>query len=165
MSDWRLRILPFILFTLGALVISRLFYWQILKGEELKVTAEKQHFESLEIPASRGEIKASDGSLLAGNQTAYLVYAELPKLKKSPQELAATLAPILAKSEKSTDSAQLNPELLISQKKKKLQDDLGRQDVVWGPLAHKVEESLKREIEKLGLLGLGFEREDRRYYP
>lgn len=127
--------------------------------------AEKQHFESLEIPASRGEIKVFDGSLLAGNQSAYLVYASIPQLEKSPSEIAHDLAPILFKAEKSTSSAEVDPQAQIALRDKKIQKDLQRENAVWVPLAHKVEDKIKREIEKLNLAGIGFEREDTRYYP
>lgn len=165
MLGWRLKILPLVFFLVGVLVLSRLFYWQIIKGEELAAIAEKQHFESLEIPAQRGEIKAKDGSLLVGNQSAYLVYAEIPKLEKKPLEIAKDLAPILAKAEKSTGSAQIDFKNLTSLKSEKIKKDLERENVVWAPLAHKVEEKVKREIEKLNFSGIGFEREDVRYYP
>lgn len=165
MSDWRLKIIPLIFFLVGAVTIARLFYWQIIKGEELSVIAEKQHFESLEIPALRGEIRSSDGSLLAGNLSAYLVYAEIPKLQKSPVALAEELAPVLIKTEKSTESAEVDPKILISERKKRTQANLERENAVWVPLAHKVEDKIKREIENLNLSGLGFEREDMRFYP
>ena len=165
MSEWRLKILPLIFFLVGAAVIARLFYWQILKGEELAAIAEKQHFESLEIPALRGEIKASDGGLIVGNQSSFLVYAEIPKLEKKPSEIAQKLAPILAKTERSTGSAEIDFKAKEAEKRKEIQTDLERENLVWVPLAHKVEDRIKREIEDLGLLGIGFEREDSRSYP
>lgn len=165
MSDWRFKTLPLIFSLIGILTIGRLFYWQVVKGEELTAIAEKQHFESLEIPASRGEIKSSDGSLLVGNLSAYLVYAEIPKLKKSQSEIAEELAPILIKAEKSTESAEIDPKVLISGRVKKIEASLGQENIVWAPLAHKVEDKIMKEIEKLGLSGIGFEREDIRYYP
>ncbi|MDP3997999.1 MAG: penicillin-binding protein 2 [bacterium] len=165
MSDWRLNSLPLIFFLVGAAIIVRLFYWQIVKGEELAAIAERQHFESLEIPALRGEIRASDGSLLVGNQGTYLVYAEIPKLKKNASEVAHDLAPILALTEKSTNSSQLDFKALATQKEESIKVALERENAVWVPLAHKIEDKTKREIENLSLSGLGFEREDKRYYP
>lgn len=165
MSDWRLKILPLFFFIIGILTIGRLFYWQVVKSDELSAIAEKQHFESLEIPALRGEIRAADGSLMVGNLSAYLVYAEIPKLKKEPREIAQKLSPILAKTEKSTESATVDPKILISEKEETIEGRLKQENIVWAPLAHKVEDKIKREIESLNLEGVGFEREDMRYYP
>lgn len=165
MSEWRLKILPLVFSLIGVLVIIRLFYWQIIKGQELKAIAERQHFESLELPSLRGEIRASDGSLLVGNQANYLVYAEIPKLKSQVSQTAKALAPVLAGLSKTTTSAELNLKVLIPQKTKNIQDALLKENIVWVPLAHKVDDKTKHEIEKLDLLGIGFEREDTRFYP
>ncbi len=165
MLNWRLRFFPLLLFLAGAIVITRLFYWQVIKGESLRAIAESQYFEDLEIPAARGEIKSADGGLLVGNKDVYLVYAEVPKLKESSSEIAQKIAPILSKTEKSTTSAELDYKEITRTKNEEIKSDLGQANIVWVPLARKVENKIKDEIEALGLFGIGFEKETKRFYP
>lgn len=62
--------LTFIGLTL-ALIIARLFYWQILRGQELKNLSEQQTIRSKTQEGLRGQIYTSDGYLLVGNQEVY----------------------------------------------------------------------------------------------
>lgn len=152
-STARLHLLLFSFLLIGFLILARLFYWQVLSAEELAAAAEGQHFVSFEIPASRGQILATDGFPLVANKEAFLVFASLPDLEESPTKIAAQLAPLLA-----TPSAQLATEEMIKER-------LGREDLVWAPLAHKVSRETKEIIEKLNLTGIGFEEEEKRGYP
>jgi len=149
----RLHLLAFCFFLIGFLIFSRLFYWQVLSFEELAAAAEKQHFISFEIPAKRGRILAADGFPLVTNQEAFLVFASRPELKKSPEEIAAQLAPLLA-----SPSAQPEIEEVIKER-------LKREDLVWVPLKHKISRRVKEMIEALNLAGIGFEKEEKREYP
>src|SRR5438105_15190805 len=69
---------------LFALILLRLFYWQLISYGKLSAEASDQHFFKLLLPAKRGEILSSDGSPLVTNQMAYLVYAEPKKIKDKP---------------------------------------------------------------------------------
>lgn len=149
----RLHLLLFCFLLIGFLVLSRLFYWQVLRFEELAAAAERQHFISFEIPASRGRIFASDNFPLVTNKEAFLVFASLPDLKQSPNQIATQLAPLLA-----SPSAQLETEEMIKER-------LTKDDLVWVPLKHKVSRETKETIEKLNLAGIGFEEEEKRNYP
>lgn len=112
-------------------------------GSSLRSEAEQQYFEKLTIPAARGEILTSDGFPLVSNETAYLVFAE-PQKVKDP-ELASKLAEVLEVPSASI-SARLDSNLY------------------WVPLAHKVSQEKVDKIRKLELLGVGFNRGDRRFY-
>lgn len=152
MSSWRLQILLVGFFLLGLLVTLRLFYWQIMVGEKLKVLAETQYLSVQEIPAQRGQILAFDGFPLAINKQAFLVFAEPRQLKLESAELALKMAPILAPQEtKETEEI--------------LKERLSRTDLFWLPLSRKIEREKKEEIEKLGLSGIGFQAEEKRFYP
>lgn len=138
--------LVFALFLVAFLAIwARLFYWQVLSGKELKKLAEAQHFFRLTIPQARGEILSSDGSPLVTNQPAYLIFAEKKKIKDE-KEFSREIASVLEVDEASV-SASLE------------------QNNLWVPLKHKVEEERMPRLRNLNLSGLGFEREDKRYYP
>ena len=149
----------------GFLILLRLYYWQIISGEELAAAAEGQHQISFEIPAKRGEILAKDGFPLAASQEAYLVFASIPDLQKPASEIASQLAPLFAQEEEATPGgkrdlaeAQLAQETLIKER-------LNRTDLNWVPLAHKISHQLKTEIEALAIAGIGFEEEQQRSYP
>ncbi len=124
----------------------RLFYWQVVKGDELRAEASAQYHLNLTVPANRGAIVAIDGSPLAMNQEGWLVYAQ-PKVIENVGNFARLVAPVLKKDEK------------------ELYDLLTIPDRVWIPLAHKADERVRKELEDLKIAGVGFERESKRFYP
>ena len=150
--NWRINFLLIFFFLGGAVIIGRLFYWQVLSFGNLTASAESQHWVSFEIPAKRGEILASDGLPLATNQESFLLFASLPDIKDSPNKLTEALEPIINKEESATVSA------LIKER-------LSQPNLVWVPLKHKISREEKKEIEALKLPGLGFEEEQKRSYP
>lgn len=151
-SNWRVNFL-LALFVLGGLLVSaRLFYWQVFSFENLTAIAEGQHWISFEVPAKRGEILANDGLPLVANKEAFLLFASLPEIKDEINKVADTLAPLLDEENVSTMAGLLK-------------ERLGRNDLVWVPLKHKISRETKKQIESLNLSGLGFEEEQDRSYP
>ena len=140
----RLRIVTVLIAGAFTLIWLRLFYWQVLSHELLSNLADNQHFFRLEIPPARGEIRSRDGTPLVANQTAYLVFAE-KKYVDDIEEYSEKLAPILEEEEASI-SGLLN------------------EHDVWVPIKHQVDEQTVDKIKELELAGLGFEREDKRFY-
>lgn len=136
-----------LLFFFGAflLVLIRLFYWQVIKADALVKVGQLQYGQAIELSSKRGEIKTSDGFPIATNKLTYLVYAN-PKQIDGVEKTAKLLAPLLGKDESSI-SAQLSL------------------DKFWVPLATYIENDTKKEIEKLGIKGVGFEDEYQRFYP
>ena len=143
---WRIWTVFTIICLLALVIISRLFYWQIVRGDKLRLEAASQYYLQFNLPAVRGTIAATDGQSLVLNQPAYLVYAAPPKIKNIP-EFAKEVAPVLDLEEK------------------KLESDLVMPGRAWVPLAHKVESNLSQKLQDLNLAGLGFESESKRYYP
>lgn len=159
------KFLPLI-FLLGAgLILARLFYWQILNHQKLISQAEKQHFESLEIPAMRGEIKATDGNFLVANKDAYLVFAQIPRLEKSSEEIAKDLAPILTGEILATAGANKVTPADIKEKENEIVGRLKIPGAFWVPLGKKISEQAKEKIESFDFTGLGFEKQSQRFYP
>ncbi len=148
----RINLVALFFLLFGFLIALRLFYWQVVKSEELSLLAESQHWESFEIPAKRGRIFAADGFPLVDNQPAFLVFASLPDLKEKPEEIAAKITPILY-----SESERKEFEIIIKER-------LRRQDLVWVPIKHKVSLEQKKAIEELKIAGLGFEEEEKRSY-
>lgn len=141
----RLKLIFFALGVFFLVVWIRLFYWQVVAGGNLKKSADEQHFYRLDIPAIRGQILSSDGSPLVTNRPAYMVYVEKNKIKNK-ETLIKEMAPILEETE-----ASISAKLSINN--------------LWIPLKNKVEEETVKSLRNLNFLELGFEREDKRYYP
>jgi cell division protein FtsI/penicillin-binding protein 2 len=143
---WRfLGVLLFFLFSfLG--IWGRLFYWQIVKADELSAAGQAQYSQHIEIVPKRGEILAADGFPLATNKLTYLLYAN-PKLIKDPKSLSQSLGDIF-KSDPASYSAQLH-----------------LPDRVWVPLQQNIPQDIKEKVEKMNLPGIGFEETPTRFYP
>ena len=144
----RYSFLIIIFWTFGLLILGRLFYWQVVKADELQEQASRQQSTWLEIPSPRGEILAQDGYPLVTNEDRYLLYV-------NPRQLASksTVTDQIANWLSASDSARL--ELSRS-----LQTDL-----LWYVIAHQVSFSEKTALQKLDIPGLGFEPEPGRVYP
>ena len=128
------------------LIILRLFYWQVIAADNLRLEAASQYFLQFTLPATRGSILASDGSPLVINQPAFLLYAEPRRITDINAFVAAVAKPL-----------ELDPMTLTQQ--------LSDPNRAWVPLAHKVESPLADSLRALELEGLGFEKEPKRYYP
>lgn len=142
----RLTLIGTILVVLYACILFRLIYLQFIRADDFRKEAASQHYIEFTLPATRGEIQASDGSVLVTNQPAYLVYAQIKDVKDI-RRTAEGLAPILHR-----EPADIEGDLSIP----------GR---VWIPLAHKVPEDSANAIRSLGMPGIGFEKESVRFYP
>ncbi len=130
---------------LYALIVLRLFYWQVLRHQDLREMSRLQSTQSLVVNSARGEILASDGFPLATNKPTFLVYAN-PKQITDKDKVAEALAPRL-EQEESTISALLS------------------KDLFWVRLKNRIDTDTKEQIEKLAIPGLGFEQESMRFYP
>ncbi|MEK7168860.1 MAG: penicillin-binding protein 2 [Patescibacteria group bacterium] len=158
----RLKIV-FGVFTLLFLsLISRLFYWQVVMGADLKKEASYQYKGTKTITAPRGNILANDGTWLAVMRTNWLLFAELPKLEKTSKEIANLLAPIFV--DDNHENKDEYRQALLNETEK-IQSALDRNGVVWVPVKRKVTSEIKEKIENLNIKGLGFEPEETRYYP
>lgn len=138
----------FILICLGVLfclVIARLFYWQVIRAEELSILARDQYNKSVVIEPQRGEIRTSDGFPLVSNKISYLLIAN-PKVVANKTETAEILASIL-EIDKASVSANLS------------------KDLFWVSVASNIEPEKKERIEKLKLAGIDFEKQYTRFYP
>src|SRR3989344_5952897 len=128
------------------IVVTRLFYWQIVRGVELSEAASEQYYFKLSLTPTRGEILSADKSPLVSNKAAYQVYAE-PKKITNQKDFAEKIAELLS----------LDPRIMEAR--------VSEDTIVWAPLAHKIDEEVKIQLEALQIPGLGFEKESTRYYP
>lgn len=137
-------LIPLFLFLYLAIIL-RLFFWQVVKAEELHDLGREQSTEALISTAKRGDILFSDEFPLATNNISYLLYAN-PKKIDSEDRYARLLAPILE-----NDAASISAIL--------------DQDLFWVRVKSNLPYDKKEEIAKLKLDALGFQQESTRYYP
>lgn len=152
-------------FFIGFLVAitMRLFYWQILQSDQLQAKAEGQHFTGSKIPATRGNIYFSDGSLLASSQPVFSLFAN-PNVLKSDQksQLATALAKIFAGLDNpDPDQAKAREREIKADLQAKLS-----QNLFWVLLRKNLNLELKDQIQKnFNMDGLGYEAGSSRFYP
>ena len=78
----RITILGIVVLFLLSLDVARIFYLQVLKGDEYAAKAESQQLSDTEIPAMRGTIYDSDGNILAQSATVWTVYLDPLNIKE-----------------------------------------------------------------------------------
>ena len=150
---YRLHLLSLLVPFVAFLIVVRLFYWQIIRGGDLRDQANRQHQDVIVLASERGSIYDQHGELLAGTQNLYHLFVYKPQLTKDKFELVNVLAPILA-----TESSAIN------QTRDFLAARIGL-DSNWVSLKHYLSPSQKQSIEVLNIKGLGFEDEFTRFYP
>ncbi|OGM08279.1 hypothetical protein A2W13_02410 [Candidatus Woesebacteria bacterium RBG_16_36_11] len=153
----RIKII-WVFFLLGFLVlVARLFYWQVIKAKDLATEAKRQYQVGYSITAPRGNILASDGSILAGRQEGWLVYASVPEISEKINTVSDKLAPFLTE-----DPSDRN---MLLNESNRLKEILSKKEAVWIPIRHKITGDAKKNIEAMGMNGIGFEEEELRAYP
>lgn len=190
-DEWRINTVYVSFVFAFILVILRLFQIQVIDHEDYRALAESQYSSQFEIPAKRGEILSSDGYVLAGAKSNYLLFAE-PKKITDPYKVASDLAEILSSMrseindyeieyEKNNDSddggpsnidtsevQEDSPKLTKSEMFEKYFKDFYNyisSDRFWVPLMRDVTSEEKIKIEESGITGIGFEEYPVRYYP
>lgn len=164
----RIRIFEILVVLVAFAVVCRLFYWQFIN--RIGARGEHSAIENL-IPASRGEIFTSDNFPLAANQEAFVVYGKPNELKDDPAKIAKSIAPFLISEKYATQEANLNEndtkvkEEEIKVKEEDLKNKLSNNTFVWVQLARKISLSTKQKIEEQKIEGIGFEYDEKRYYP
>ncbi|OGY26507.1 MAG: hypothetical protein A2Z42_02835 [Candidatus Woykebacteria bacterium RBG_19FT_COMBO_43_10] len=165
------------IFLFAAVIIGRLFYWQVLKHSDFTVVAKTQLENTVQIGAKRGKILASDGSILVSNKKVYLMYAILPDIKKLKREdetydefssrLANKLtAPLLVEALGKKEKVSIfEKDRLWDEIRSRIAFQLKQPKLIWVPLAKKVGEETRTRIEKIGMKGIGFEEDTDRFYP
>lgn len=143
-SETRVLIVFFLGCFFWVLVVGRLFYLQVLKGNEFKEIAKKQHQICLKLESKRGAIYDRNYELLAFNLPTRSFFA-VPEEIKDPDQVARKLAPLV----------QVSPQEL----KRRLKE---KKKFVW--LKRKVEEAESQKILSGNLPGIHFREETKRYY-
>lgn len=111
----RMRAALFFIIAVGLVLAARLFYWQIVRWDEISRRAAIEKGTDKPIEARRGSIRSSDDQLLAEDSFLYTVSVD-PKQIDKPQDLARQLAPILKLSAESilTRFANEKPPIILA---------------------------------------------------
>lgn len=163
----REKIAVFVIYFAFALIVARLFYWQIIKGAQLQAVADNQYSRTIVSDGSRGAIYSADGYPLVLNETVFRLFAQPHVLNKEPREIAAQLAPILLEEEllktEATESAQTTE--LLKNITQGLEDKLSKPDSRWVALYSNLSRQTRDQIIELNIHGIGFDAYEVRNYP
>lgn len=132
-------------------ILSRLFYWQIVKGPLLQQMAQGQYEHTSVLGVARGRIFSADGYPLVLNSLVYTLYATPKVFQDTPLRIASLLGGVLPASQS-------------SENKNSILEKLGS-GKNWIPLARNLDDSTKSQIQALGITGIGFDPLSIRYYP
>ncbi len=141
----RLTLVSLALLAFGLVLAGRLVQLQIVQHDRLAAQSEKQYLRSVEITSGRGNIYDRNRNQLATNIQVESVYADPKSIVEK-----ATTARILARA------LGLDPGAVL----KKLKSN---RHFVW--IKRKSELNAVEKLKQLGLVGVGFIAETKRYYP
>lgn len=153
----KIKILSFLFILAFCALVVRLCYWQIVRAKYLSREAKNQYASSKVVSAPRGNILAPDGSFWVVRSESYTVFANTTQIKDTPKVIADKLAPFFVKN--NSDRVSLLTEI------GRLETLLEKKNAFFLPLMQKVTSEEKKEIEKMGIEGIGFQPEEIRFYP
>lgn len=130
------------------LVLIRLFYWQIIKGPELREKALGQIFKLEKILPQRGNIYSKDGSPLVIGENTYLLSIYKPNIKEDLKIIFDKIN-------------QIHPNF-TEENIKTVENFTKNDNQKWITFSTNF---IEQEKEQLNLPGLSFEKINRRFYP
>jgi cell division protein FtsI (penicillin-binding protein 3) len=154
-ADWRLSLRPRIALVAIALTVwvaaaeARLVYLQVVKHADMVARAERLHLHTIDAPAKRGDLVDRKGRVLATSVDADTIYA-VPSEIGEPEATAAALCRALADC---TDKERAA-----------LTGRLARRGS-FSYVRRQVSPDQKHRVEELNLDGIGFMKENKRFYP
>lgn len=146
MSNLRINIVMVIVFLIGGIVLSRLFYLQIDQGEYYKAMAQGQQTSLSETQGERGEVTFKNGEMIAMTE-------KEPYLFISPEEI---------KEKEST--AQILAEK-IGKDTSSLLSLMNKEGSYYEIIEENIDKNKSDEISELGLDGVHIGYKTKRYYP
>ena len=147
-------------------IIARLFYWQIIRGQELSNLTENQALRSKEQQGLRGKIYTSDGYLLVGNQEVYELKLDRKNFTGDQEQLIDQLTPIIAAENWQYQDASTSAEQAeVTAAIKSTLEAKFTSQANWPQLASQLNTSSKEQIEALNNPYLAFDSSFSRFYP
>lgn len=127
-------------------VLGRLFYIQVIWGEDLQKKAIDQWTREIPVIASRGKITDTNGVVLADNDDTYTIFVRKSAISDAPS-LARTLAEYL----------QMDSEYLLSRLTKTISSEI--------TIKKQVKKEVVAKLLDLNLSGVYYSRDNSRVYP
>ncbi len=154
MTEKRFLWLTIAFITIFFIILARLFYWQILNRQPLTAAADSQHWTSIQIPATRGQILDRENYPLVDNQTAYDLFLDRTLTQLPDAQIVDQILPIIAP----------DPQLQASTAAR-LATLTQNQDLTWIKLSAHLLPSVQKQLLGLHLSGLIFQPVSIRRYP
>ncbi len=152
----RMLVIAVVVVFLLTLDVGRLFYLQIVSGDDLSAKAQNQQLSDTEVSAMRGTIYDSEGNVLAQSATVYNIFIDPANIK--------------SEDERNLVVDGLTNILKLDEEKRAELIEATQKDSRYVVVAKQVENSVKEEItaysadNSLGLI-IGTEQTTKRYYP
>jgi len=146
MNNGRINFVIIIVFLIGGIVLSRLFYLQINQGDFYKAMAQGQQTSLSETQGERGEVSFKNGEVLAMTE-------KEPYLFISPEEI----------KEKEQTAELLSP--VINKDKNTLLNLMNKEGSFYEIVLEKIAADKAEEVTDLGLTGIHIGYKTKRYYP
>jgi len=128
----RVQILRVLLVVVGAILIARLFYVQIIRHDHYQAQALAEHIKKFEINAPRGLIYMQDGNNTVPvvlNEQRYTIYAD-PKYVSDPNDTADKLIGLIGGDKVSLKKKLSSGSRYVVLAKKMTKDQAGRIDAL-----------------------------------
>ncbi len=169
----RLLILSVVIIFLLCTNAARVFYLQVVRGEELAQKADLQQLKDTEITAMRGAIYDSEGNVLAQSATVWNIYIDplAIDLEITEDDTAEKVAEKKAKSEKRRTLIVDKFSELFKYDEKEKEEFLEKtkQENHYTVVEKKVENNIKEKLSEFisenRLNCIGMEQTSKRYYP
>jgi cell division protein FtsI/penicillin-binding protein 2 len=145
-NNGRINLVIVVVFLIGGIALSRLFYLQINRGDYYKAMAQGQQTSLSETQGERGEVSFKNGEMLAMTE-------KEPYLFVSPEEI----------KDKEKTAELLSP--VIDKDKNTLLALMGKEGSFYEIILEKITADKAAEVSDLGLSGVHIGYKTKRYYP
>jgi cell division protein FtsI (penicillin-binding protein 3) len=143
--DVRINLAALVLLLGLGFIAYRLVDLQVVKADRYQGIAEDQRYQLTDLNPRRGCILDREGEVLAISKEAYSIYAT-PYLIEDAQLAAADLSMVLQRPREELEELLRSPGGFVY-------------------IERKVGPELAEEVEALDIVGIGLEKESKRYYP
>jgi cell division protein FtsI/penicillin-binding protein 2 len=151
----KIRIISLLFILLFLALAVRLIYWQVVEGRDLADAARSQYNTSTVTAAPRGSILASDGTPWVARVSAWNIWANPHELVSPASEVASKIAPLFTGGT-DRDATEEEWKRLVP---------LLEKDSSYVSLKQKVNDEVKKNVEALGIFGIGYDAVEASYYP
>jgi cell division protein FtsI (penicillin-binding protein 3) len=165
LPPWRSRVVLFVLFAAFAALGIRAVWLQGLSTQFLQDQGELRYGRTLELPATRGNIRDRDNQVLASSAEVRGVWGVPNELLKEPPEKLRALAALLEMPEAELRDKLETKQAQADARRKPDDKDKDKDKQVLMYLKRQVEMDVAHQISALKLEGIEMRKEYKRYYP